>query len=515
MEFPGGAGAGLGDVFGVGPYSHGLNPFDVTLDEGSSARGVGGGNFASSTGIGTFSAWDVRTMAHRSPVLLAGWGYDLFGRPAPNLQKTLKTLNGYTDDGNVFVRSYAESSNLFDDGRDDLEDNTNTASFPFGGHAAAQYYVGGALDVRYDARHGLWKTNHFVLAEIMGYTDRPLSEFSTYIRDYEWKEVEFGNAFADDVVRREDSNIDSLDYPARSYGVEGGKGYYVVNPAINLSEMGYTNILHGERPFLGPPVPSGSIVQLRTVNSIYNNTNYTTPALAGAYIFSFEVPNKVFVEIVSSQALDLVNDIDPEFPGGVMTGDQEIGTLEHPTTRWWYEGKVKRFRGFPTQDSGEGGVRQTPYGTFENDPNWLKTIRLINIIEYNNPLAAALPEGATPRMDSSEWNVSPGINMAPALGVYPSGTTIRPISNGTIIEATYMPDAYMPDELYTSDGTETSVWPFYYFQLANAHDGCCETGWISEEPEAEGNCVDPTDAIALGVSAGTRSVTTRGSRRPF
>ena len=318
MEFPGGAGAAnqIRNYFGAGPYSHGFNPFDVKPGAEGISRSVNVGyDIENSSVVDANQAFNAKMMAHRSPLVIAGWGYDVFGRPMPNLKKSLQGING---DGKN-NRDYSLACNFFDDGRENVNDLSDGASFPFGGHASAQHYVGGALDVRYDPRHGLWRTNHFILAEILGYTNRSESTWSTHIREYEWKEVEAGDAFADDILRRDTGpycNLegtealpgcakDPLDYPARSYSVNQS----VVNPAINLSEMGYnTNSTPstpgGPRPFLGPPVPSGSIVQLRSVNTIWDDLNFNQAYFAGSYVFSFEVPNKIFVQIQEAEALN-------------------------------------------------------------------------------------------------------------------------------------------------------------------------------------------------------------------
>ena len=74
---------------------------------------------------------------------------------------------------------------------------------------------------------------------------------------------------------------------------------------------------------------------------------------------------------------------------------------------------------------------------------------------------------------------------------YPSGFTIRPISTGTIVEAHYMPGQYVPDEV--NFPTEGRPRPLYYFSLANAHAGCCDTGNVgSGEPPTSikaGRCI--------------------------
>lgn len=524
MEFPGGFGAApnIRNLFGVGPYSHGYNPFDVKPDSEGRIRSVNtGDDITDSVAVDAWQAFNAKMMAHRAPIVVAGWGYDVFGRPMPNLQKNLAALNGSSS-----AQDYSVQSNFFDDGRNNPGSPNgfgNAASFPFGGHASSEHYVGGALDVRYDPRHGLWRTNHFVLAEILGHAPRDQSDWSTHVREYEWKEVEAGDAFADDIVRRATNiycNIagtdqapncakDPLDYPARSYRV----GTDIVNPAINISEMGYnTNstqaVPGGPRPFLGPPVPSGTVVQLRSVNTIFNDENLNQAYFAGTYIFSFEVPNKIFVEIVESEALnppyDAVND-----GVGQWAGEDEIGCYDNPTTRWYYTGKIKKWVGQPYSQNNKGY-----YGYFEDDRDFLNFgdggyCKLINIVEYNNPLALN---------GRNDWNhvVSPGVNMAPLPGNYPSGFSVRPISTGTIVEATYMPNQWMDDEVYgrvggAGDGKQSNTpYPLFYFQLANAHDGACATG-ATDPSQDHGGPMDACQSVGMANYATPR---TRKDRFP-
>jgi hypothetical protein len=550
MEFPGGEhvenlAPNIAAIFGPGPFSHGLNPFDIKSGSEAVVRQVScGQNIADSTGVGSSQAWDARMMAHRTPAIMAGWGYDVFGRPMPNLNKTLFTLNGADFDANA--KDYSIDSNFFDDGRDDPTDLTGGPSFPWGGHAASQYYVGGALDVRYDPRHGLWRTNHFVLAEIMGHKDRHDSDWSTHVREYEWKEVEAGDAFADDILRRgtnpwcqvvgpDKCAADPLDYPARSYRTvgasteAGGEAINVINPAINLSEMGYNqdsptsnNGAGGPRPFLGPPVPSGSIVQLRAVNTIFNDENLNQACFAGSYIFSFSVPNKVFVKIeAGTQALNFEKDGPANNGAGQFAGLQEIGSYENTCTRWFYSGKIQKWVGAPATDDNLGY-----YGSFEDDFSFMNFsdggfVRMINITEYNNPLAI---DGR------DEWNhtVAPGVNMAPGPGNYPTGFSIRPIQSGTIVEATYMPNQWMSDEIqgvYYTEGlsggrgasqgnvgqTNTPV-PLFYFQMANAHDGCCASGEVPAE-QNDGGCMNPEGPTEVGKLAGYNRIISEVGRK--
>jgi len=547
MEFPGGENVenlapNIAAIFGPGPFSHGLNPFDIKSGSEAVVRQVScGQDMSDSTGVGPYQAWDARIMAHRTPMVMAGWGYDVFGRPMPNMHKNIYELNGASWE----KTDYSVDSNFFDDGRNNLRDLTGGPSFPWGGHAASQYYVGGALDVRYDARHGLWRTNHFVLAEILGCKDRHDSDWSTHVREYEWKEVEAGDAFADDILRR-DTNpwcqvtapnscaADPLDFPARSYRITGGGGIpgepiaeseaiNIINPAINLSEIGYNQDWPtandgpgGPRPYLGPPVPSGSIVQLRAVNTIFNDENLNQACFAGTYVFSFAVPNKVFVKIQYSQALNFEWDGVANDGEGGYAGEQEIGTYEKPCTRWFYEGKIQKWVGAAASDNNLGY-----YGYFEDDLSFKNFgdggyVKLINITEYSNPLA---------KNGRDNWNhtVAPGVNMAPMPGNYPSGFSIRPIQSGTIVEATYMPNQWMSDEIqgvyYEAGGvhgnrgasqagdnqSDTPV-PLCYFQMANAHDGCCASGEIDPQ-QRDGGCMNhEEDTPAVGQPAGYNSL---------
>ena len=499
MEFPGGANSDHLFWFGDGPHSHGLNPFDAfSYTKPRFALSHNYQDSPDATGIGYNNAFNVKTVAQRAPVLMAGWGYDLMGRPAPNHHRNLQDLNTKTG-GFEDINWYTEDSNWFDDNRVFPTEGgfATKSSFPFGGDAAPARYVGGALDVRYDPRHGLWRTNHFILAEILGHTARAGASSSTYYREYEWREVEIGYVYGDDPFRRSQGPFcpascqpDPLDHPARSFSyTDNDNQVQVFNHAMNLSEVGY-DTANGPRPILGPAVASGTVVQLRSVNSIYGAPEGNPTAVFGpSYIFSHAVPHKIFVEIESNFALQLPLDAAPD--EHLEPGKEDIGLYDNPTTRWYYTGKPKRWRGWPditeeaeTSPGETASERFCQFGDFVDDnnvPN--ESIRLINITEWNNPLA---------RDGRGQYNhvVSPGVNMGKDEAVaYPSGFTIRPICEGTIVEAYYMPDQHVPDEVAFSTAAPR---PLFYFSLANAHAGCCDTGNVGGSPS------EPTDSITAG-----------------
>ena len=511
MEFPGGIGSEHLGWFGGGPHSHGLNPFDSGPNT-SAPRFVLSHNQQDSpdmTGVGYNNSFIVKTVAQRMPMMAAGWGYDLMGRPTPNLHRNLQDLNT-SQGGAGGINWYHEDSNWFDDNRvtTDGGDEQFKSSFPYGGDASPSRYVGGAVDLRYDPRHGLWRGNHFILAEILGHATRVGSSASSYYREYEWREVEIGYVYGNDPFRRSESpscdsacEEDPLDYPARSFSTSDADQVYIYNAAVNVSEVGYDSN-YGPRPLLGPAVPSGTIVQLRSVNSIYGSATSNAAAVFGpSFIFSHAIPHKIFVEITGNQALQLPLDAEPD-DYYLEPGNEDIGLYDNPTTRWYYTGRPMKWSGWADigadADGYENLERFCQFGTFVQDGNQpSQKVRLLNITEWNNPLA---------RDGRGEYNhvVSPGVNMAKNDAVaYPSGFTIRPISNGTIVEAHYMPDQYVPDEMLFPDPGNNPR-PLYYFSLANAHAGCCDA--ISDPEDAvdsiikAGRCISTSEGISEGLA---------------
>ena len=511
MHLPGGKNTQypLGGQF-FGPFSHGLIPFEAGDGEVHPRNVAAYSNDVSEmsgVGDGAGNPFAARTMAFRAPASFAGWGYDLFGRPVPNLRETVEEMNSLVDgDGDNDI----DTTNDYITHR--FNDLGNGALIPNGGSSDPSKLVGGAVELRYDIRHGIWKGDPFIYAEIMGHRIRPSPGSSSYIREYEWREVEFGAANADDPFRRnsqdyQDSSspsilksVDSLDHPARTYtltpSAEDSSSAGLVNYAVNASEMGgvFSSDSRGS-PILCQPVQSGSIVQLKSVQAVYPGGSVP------AYIFDRPTKNTIFLKIKSARPL--TDDVDDT--GTTDNGRPDLGTVQNPVTRWLYTGVPVKLRSLPINGdppAGEQGRYAQSIGYFEEDissyPSTYDQIYAINLTEYNNNTSIQMP-------GAESFIVAPGVDMVSINRDgdvnYPSGFSIRPIAGerttspgygGTIVEA-----SYLPNQDVSAD--EQSGAPVVYFSLANAHDGCCvgcdeQTGDCAVDTTAD--CDKDTDLKA-------------------
>ena len=457
MHLPGGKNTlyPLGGQF-FGPFSHGLIPFEANEGEvhprNVAAYSI---NVSEMSGVGgdAGNPFAARTMAFRAPASFAGWGYDLFGRPVPNLRETVEEMNSLVElDGKT------ETANDYINHK--FNDLVDGALIPNGGSSDPSKLVGGAVELRYDIRHGIWKGDPFIYAEIMGHRIRPSPGSSSYIREYEWREVEFGAANDDDPFRRNSQDyqnsslnsifksVDSLDHPARTYtqnpSAEDSSSAGLVNYAVNASEMG--GVFSPENrgsPILCQPVQSGSIVQLKSVQAVYPG------GFGPAYIFDRPTKNTIFLKIKS--AAPLTEQVDDA--GVTGNGREDIGTVQNPVTRWLYTGVPVKLKSIPlTGDPPTEAPNRYAQGIgyFEEDissyPSSYEQIYAINLTEYNNNTSIQM-EGA------EAFIVAPGVDMVSINRDgdvnYPSGFSIRPIAgerttspgyDGTIVEASYLPN---------------------------------------------------------------------------
>jgi len=471
-----------------GPFSHGLIPFEASQNE-VHPRNVAAYSEdvseMSGVGDGAGNPFAARTMAFRAPASFAGWGYDLFGRPVPNLRETVEEMNSLVD-----FNGDGKPDTTNDYITHKFNDLGNGALIPNGGSSDPSKLVGGAVELRYDIRHGIWKGDPFIYAEIMGHRIRPSPGSSSYIREYEWREVEFGAAGADDPFRRNSQDYqnpslpsifksdDSLDHPARTYtqtpSAENSSSAGLVNYAVNASEMGGVFGLGGRgSPILCQPVQSGSIVQLKSVQAVYPG------GFGPAYIFDRPTKNTIFLKIQTAAPLTL--GIDDAGTQEGTNGREDIGLLQAPVTRWLYTGVPVKLKSLglnetPASNSPEASRYAENIGFFEEDissyPTNYNEIYAINLTEYNNNTSIQ-------RAGAESFIVAPGVDMASIDKDgninYPSGFSIRPIAgvrtdspgyDGTIVEASYLPNQDVKAD-------RDSGAPVVYFSLANAHDGCC------------------------------------------
>ena len=447
-----------------------LNPFEIRNGK-TIYRNVSAGPTASEgSSIDQFNAFEVRSVGFRAPMNIVGWGYDLFGRPVPNSLSTILGMNGQENSEQDYFGQYFET------------DTNDKAPVPYGGESSPLKYVGGGLDVRYDIRHGLWKGDHSFLAEIIGYKTRPVSQESSYIREYEWREVEFGNKFSDDPFRRGSYSenygsaftSDELLYPARSYYLpESG----VINPAINIAEVGFMsvtvdgeNITKSGKPVYCQPVTSGTIVEIKAVSSHDGEGN-----IGPSYIFNRPTDNYIIVRLTNASPLTEGLD-DTGVTEGSSPGRQKIGTIENPITRWVYSGVPQKFVSLevgqnpPTDYE---SIYMQGIGYFVDDDSYpVDQVELINLTEYGNTTSDLIN---IRRSGNQSALVAPGVNLS--IAQYPSGYAMRPIAytnqEGNSYPGTFVKAYYLEDQ---SANSLKLFPPTFYFSMANAHDGCCSAG---------------------------------------
>jgi len=410
---------------------------------------------------GTLNPFSARFIGISAPVGIAGWGYDLFGRPCPGAI-SLEKLNGKVNAEGTLIKDYSLTRFI-------SANSANGTKFPGGGESSPAHHVGGMLDVRYDPRHGLWRTNHYFLAEITGVVSTGNSVFSNR---YLWREIEFHKVTDPDPTTRsfDTSATSPFPYPARSF-VDANNA--LINYAVNLSESSShpsDRILHR--------IPSGTIVQMRTINTVKNYAGDGKDPYLNDYqpLYIFEQPgyNSVFLKIVGYDGTypAPLSEADGVPPDAANYGNGKM------QTRWMYKGVVVTFSGAkianPTRYS-------TPFGSFVEDdtiPAAIRTVQCINLIEMGNPptrRGMICPGVVTATGNNlTAANIWPdGVPGSPAITLtpntkssYPKGFAIQPICSGTIVEARRL----------TSPNGVVTYGPVYYFQVPNAHDGGCSSG---------------------------------------
>ena len=429
--------------------THGLVPGDTSdLVPNLRNRPVPQGNAP-----GTINPFTARFIGLSGPVAIAGWGYDIFGRPAPGAVN-LAELNGR--DGQS--RDYSQTRFITKD--------AGGAKFPLGGESLPTHHVGGMLDVRYDPRHGLWRTNHFFLAEITGVVS---TGNSIFCNRYGWREIEIHEINRPDPTTKNfPTNEFDFPYPARSYDVTNG----IQNYAVNLAEASanqYDRIYH--------KIPSGTIVQMRSINVLKAN-NSNDPVFNDyqpLYVFEQAGYNSVFIKILG---------YDGTYPAPLSEGDASpLGDINNYNNgrmpnRWLYQGVIVQFNGVNVQNEQDKPGR-TPFGVFVDDesiPSTYRKVQCINLIELGNPpgkRGMICPGVVTATGNSiAPTNVWPngvpgGITFTGGTkSAYPKGFAVQPVCSGTIVEARRLPN---PNGV-------ANYGPIYYFQVENAHDGGCASG---------------------------------------
>ena len=448
--------------------SHALIPGDTRTDA-IRPRGVAGGSGPNAPQAAASDFGDpftARFMGLSMPVAMVGWGYDLFGRPVPG-KSTLKKMNG-ENNGSVQV-DYSKST--FNSGSGD------GAKMPFGGESLPGQHVAGMLDVRYDPRHGLWKTHPVFLAEITGVLATGNSLFTNR---YGWREIELQNWTAIDpfVVP---------ECPARSYDVVSGENKKILNFAINLSESATD-----EQDRIFYKVPSGTVVEMRSIN-VFSSGDIT----AGDPGLNEYTPVYVFNQAVNSSCFIKILGFDGTYPAPLSNQDKYDPTPANYTadkmcSRFLYQGVIVSFSGgLIASDDIPNGMKRyaTPFGKFieeESIPTGMRFVHCINLNEMGNPVGkrgmvcpgvvtATGSVTGTADFAPKIWpdGVPNGISLLNAKSSYPKGFAVQPICSGTIVEARRL---HTPGYRGGSVEGGTTNGPVYYFSLANAHDGGCASG---------------------------------------
>jgi hypothetical protein len=427
--------------------THGLVPGDTSLSNLRNRPVPQGGE------PGTINPFTARFIGLAGPVAIAGWGYDIFGRPVPGAVN-LAELNGVESS----PKNYSQTKFI--------TKNAGGAKFPLGGESLPTHHVAGMLDVRYDPRHGLWRTNHFFLAEITGVVS---TGNSIFCNRYGWREIEIHEINLPDPTTK-NMPVDTIDfpYPARSY-VSGNE---INNYAINLAESSAN-----QHDRIHHKIPSGTIVQMRSINVLKADYG-DDPSLNDyqpLYIFEQAGYNSVFIKILG---------YDGTYPGPLSEGDASplgnepnYNQAARMPTRWIYQGVIVQFSG--GRDIPSDRRFSTPFGSFVEDetiPIQYRKVQCINLIEIGNPPGK---RGLVcPGIVTATGNTITAANVWPdgvpggiaftggTKSAYPKGFAVQPVCSGTIVEARRLP---------SPNGTST-YGPIYYFQVENAHDGGCASG---------------------------------------
>ena len=404
-----------------------LNPFRARINRNAGSPGVAMGSYPND-----YNADNARGMAHKGPLIIAGWGYDIFGRPAPSQAASLSALN---------AGSKTNSANYgFANNSGSLIDARGTPA-PYGAEVPAEKYVAGALDVRYNQRHGVWQADPVFLGKITS-VEKTTTNKNIY-NIYGWEEVEItkdvigGNA--QDPINR------AITVPAK------GK-------AINLSEL-TLNI----RDAVFQEVASGTIIELKSYLAP-NQASDPDFTLKPIYIFNHNTTQNVFLRIEWNT--------NQGYPAPLSDADDQwTGATLGFCNRYLYKAEVVYFDKTHTD-----GVGASPWGGFKGYTEAVYT-QAINLIEFGNPVGArgmVSPGVITVLKDGALSIGTPNLNWTGVVipvgskSAYPSGFSIKAISHNTIVEGTRLTGM--------NDNSVTNYGPVYYFSCPNAHDGSCSTG---------------------------------------
>lgn len=402
--------------------THTLNPFRARPNNRANNPGVTMGNTP-----GDYDPDNARGFALKLPIMVAGWGYDIFGRPVPNHAKNLSAINANPDPS---YYGFANSSGL-------SAQNPRGTPPPYGAEVPPEKYIGGVLDVRYNQRHGVWQTDHGFYARITSVTK---ATGKRYVNLYNWEEVEVTkNSFEAGITEPFNRAVVS---PAN------GQAVNIAELSTNTNDAVYSSL------------PIGTIIELKS--HLVEKSGDGDFTLRPIYLFNQPTNQNVFLRIHW--------DSNQGYPAPLTVEDASYNNLAGMSNRFLYLAEVMYF------DAAYTGAFSpaSPFGGFRSySPQvW---VQAINIMEFGNPvgLRGVVAPGvitATGSLTNGTPNLSwPGSNVpANAKSAYPSGFSIRPIWHNTYLEAKRLTGL--------SNAGLNAAGPVYYFAHPNAHDGSCETG---------------------------------------
>ena len=406
--------------------THAANPFSARANKQSGPAPVSMGDSP-----GKWNSTDARGLAIKLPMMVAGWGYDIFGRPVPSKASGLSTLNAQPNMG-----YYGFSNTHSGDAR---------GSPPgYGAEVPVQDFVGGILDVRYNQRHGVWQTDHSFFAKITDVFRINPDPTRKYIFEYQWEEVEVtynatkGQNSGDPFNR-------SLSNPA------SGR-------AVNVAEL-VGNANDAQFSYIKP----GSVVEIKSY--LVPKTGDGEYTLEPVYLFNQQTDGTVFLRVHWNST--------EGYPAPLSNEDASYGAGNfNMCNRFLYKAEVMKWEGGSNLSNAQG---KAPFGQLVSFSTPV-FVQCINISELGNPVGirGVVAPGvitATGGITASttrntQWtgsSIPTGAN-----STYPSGFMIKPIWHNTVVEGRRMHGML-------NAGLDSSG-PLYYFQASNAHDGNCATG---------------------------------------
>jgi hypothetical protein len=392
-----------------------------------------------------------RTFGFRLPILVAGWGYDIFGRPVPNHGEKLDLINDTSANPRYSYFGFAGASGL-------SANNPRGVPPPFGSEVPSNKYVGGPLDVRYNQRHGVWQTDHAFLAKIQG---AKKVTGKRYTNEYYWSEVE---------VRFNPISMTTPTTPVNDFAF-WDNNRPAQGTAINLSELS-TDVKYQ----IYSELPSGTIVEMKS----YLVPKSATPDAQGfryepIYIFNHVNDQPIFLRIDWNENLG--------YPAPLTSEDAVYNNFAGMTNRFLYRAEVMYF------DAEYAGTLQfqATWGGFKsyNPPIY---VQAVNSLEWGNPVGkrGLVAPGVITKIGDlqgstadTNLNWTGSIIPANSKSVYPSGFSIRPISHNSIVEGRRLNFSITSSS--DPQGTPfmaavSTTGTIYHFSMANAHDGNCITG---------------------------------------